>query len=125
MHNAWEEQQKTIERIREENPSLLERASLPDPDILLAQVGITGLDADRPRGYLFYHPEDVCIEERCADGSVCSVQPTRSVPDRYGEAAVLHGNLIKHGCSTAEALDRLHRVRGGRAGRPSFRRGFP
>ncbi len=106
-HEAWERQQREIERIRAENPSLLERASPIDPDITLAQVGITGLDADRPRGYLFYRPEDVCIEERCADGNLCSLDPTRSVPDRHTSGHILHGNLIKRGCSTAFALDCL------------------
>jgi len=105
-HNAWERQQKEIERIRLENPSLLERDSLPDPDQLLAQVGITGLDSNRPRGYLRYLPQDFIVEEIRPDGSICSIEPTRSIPDDHtGDRRTLYCNLIKVNLSTLKAID--------------------
>lgn len=107
-HNAWERQQKEIERIRLENPSLLERDSLPDPDLLLSQVGITGLDQDRPRGYLRYLPQDFIVEEIRPDGSICSIEPTRSIPDDHtGDRRTLYCNLIKVNLPTTMTLKYL------------------
>ena len=105
-HEAWKKQQEEIERIRMENPSLLERASPKDSDITLAQVGITGLDADRPRGYLRYLPQDFIVEEIRPDGTLCSIEPTRSVPDDLeDDQRTLYVNLIKTRASTLAAIE--------------------
>ena len=100
-------QQQEIERIRFEHPSFLERHHLSNPDMILARIGVMGFSPDRPRGYLRYVPDDMIVEECWNDGSVCGVRPTRSIPDAHKTGKILHGNLIKTGLSTSDALDRL------------------
>lgn len=107
-HSAWARQQKEIERIREEQPSLLERDRRMDPDIVLAEVGISGLDEDRPSGYVHYHPHDTILEERQKGGGISRPEQYRSVPDDHATRnKILHAHLTKVDLSTQEALARV------------------
>lgn len=107
-HDACARQQKEIERIRQENPALLERDRRMDPDIVLAKIGISGLDEDRPSGYLHYHPYDMITEERQRGGGISRPEPYRSVPDDHGTInRILHAHLTKVDLSTQEALARV------------------
>lgn len=112
-HDAWKREQETLARIKEEQPELLQRDALPDPDLLLSQIGILGLDSNRPRGYLRYLPQDFIVEEIRPDGTVCSIEPTRSTPDDHAnDRRTLYCNLIKINLPTLGAIKYLSEATG-------------
>lgn len=100
-------EQAVLQRLRNQQPELLLSLKQFEESTYLPQIGITGLDANRPAGYLRYYPQDFIVEEVLSETTASKIEPDDAPPERHGKKPTLFADLIKVGISSLEALDRL------------------
>lgn len=105
-------EQKLVASIRAKNPQRVERDGLPDPDLVLKQIGVTFLSAQRPEGYLRLYPQDFIVEEIMQDGNVVSVTRAEPFDPAADDTRTLWVDLIKANLSGPHAVADLQHLLG-------------
>lgn len=104
---SYTAQQAVLEKLKKTQPELLLSKKQFDESGYLPQIGIIGLDDNRPAGYLRYYPQDFIVEEVQSAATASQIEPDDTPPSRSGKKPTLYADLVKVGLSSLEALDRL------------------
>ena len=104
---SYTAQQAVLEKLKNSQPELLLPRQTFDESSYLPLIGITGLDDNRPAGYLRYYPQDFIVEEVLSATTSSQIEPDDTPPVRNGKKPTLFADLVKVGISSLEALDRL------------------
>lgn len=107
ISSPWEQQWQFVARVKKERPELLSTDRPFLDEKILPEIGITGLPADRPEGYIKLIPQDFIVEEIQLNEQISGFEAKDGPPERVPKHRTLYANLIKVGISTLDAVSRL------------------
>jgi len=106
-----EKEQQNIEKVKAQEPSFFARDPQIDDEETLKKVGIFGLPADRPLGYIKLWPQDFVVEELDKENKLHSVLPDDGeVFKDDTEGGTIYADLTKVGLSTIDVREELSRA---------------
>lgn len=105
--DIFQTQQTHLQKLQLEQPELFVASTPYSEDDALPRIGIHGLPADRPEGFLRLFPQDFIVEEIRPDGisTIESQTSGATLPDE--DKITIYADMIKVGISTLEAIKRL------------------
>src|SRR5262245_15184495 len=105
-----EREHTAIEAARAVKPGLFERSVQIDTEAFLQSIGIEGVFANQPIGYLKLWPQDFIVEEIREDGSLSTVDPETVRTVAIENGGTIWADLVKVGRSTIEVVDEISRI---------------
>ena len=103
-----EREKQTTEAVRSKDPTRVERAESPDPDMILGRIGVTYLSPERANGYIRLYPQDFLVEEITKKGGIVSLINNHEFEDSE-DRRTLWVDLLKIHLSGPNALQELQR----------------
>jgi tRNA pseudouridine13 synthase len=106
-----EQERAMLDKIRVAEPSMVERAATPDPEIIMGLIGVTYLPTGRPKGYIRLYPHDFIVEEVTQEGEVvhlASDAPFKGSDDQR----TLWADLVKANIPSPHAMADLAQALG-------------
>lgn len=102
-----EKERLLFEQERARVPHLFDRDPMIDNEQLLQWIGIEGLFASKPIGYLRFFPQDFIVEEIAPDNNLHTIDVEPLVDNLDGEGLTYYADLVKMGISTLAAKDQI------------------
>lgn len=105
--DAFQAQQKYLEQLQKTSPELFMADKLFTEEDSLPKIGITGLDPNRPQGFLRLFPQDFIVEEIQGQNDSSQIESRYNLMSTPEGKFTLYADLVKVGISTLEAINRL------------------
>ncbi len=102
----WDQEQPFLEEQRKMHPELFEPVE-KNPGTLMNRVGISGVQGERPKGYIKYSPLDFIVEEIRLNDAVVTVDGKTATPEYEAGEGTIYVDLTKVGISTLDAVQRI------------------
>lgn len=102
-------EKQTVDAMRAQDPSRVERAEVPNPDLVMGLIGVTHLSPERADGYIRLYPQDFLVEEITEQGDLVRLDQAQDFVDGE-DKRTLWADLIKANLSGPNSLDEVRRA---------------
>ncbi len=102
-------EKQTVDAMRVQDPSRVERAEVPNPDLVMGLIGVTYLSPERADGYIRLYPQDFIVEEITEGGELVHLDQGREFADSE-DRRTLWADLVKANLSGPNSLDEVRRA---------------